>query len=788
MQDYIPRSIDINQTIPTVVVKQFDHNSRFLHVALTDIDLSDGDSDAFILQDCSAALYIQPEGNDDPSAVQFVAGDVADPENGILTFLLPGGVTQVVGRYECEIWIYEGDEATRPVISTKPFALVVEKSIRNDSAIEATQSMTALDAKMQQVNALQSQVNTLISLADGGDITPGSAEAEVIAARTGWDGAVYANLGEAIRVQVDQAAQYRAGINAQYATYHSHVYEYTKEGTFYATHANWSDLPDNAADFIIQNTRYGDNWVLQTATQASSPDLVYQRVVPRTEATGNYEWRRVHGDFSGIQSQIDAVNGTIGDLPQHRAGVNAAYADYGGHSYAYKKDGTFYATPANWSDLPTSDSPYVITNARYGSWVMQTAVRTANPEDVFTRFVAGTGADDAQYTYSWYKVGGRQDATQFGLPVLALFGDTSGMSKTNAVSLTFRTKDKDGNEIAGSCSVKWQGSSSLAYPKKNYTVTFDAEHPVDAGWGSQRKYCFKANYVDNSGALNVCGAKLWAAIVASRHTHQAMTHTAPNNGAVDGFPCVIMLNDEFLGLYTWNIPKDPWAYGMGSGAAEYIVTAEDHCAATQFNAPAELDGTDFKLEYAPENVSADTVKASLNTMISEVEIDKWNHFDLGTAIDYMIFSALIANTDGVDKNFILTTYNGSNWWLNAYDLDSILGNFWNGTKYYSPAGDNDNKTSFAWLANTSELFHIILTEHKAELIQRYNTLRAGILSEESVFLTFYNFCAAIPQAVIGMDNTKWPLKPGTSTETLSRIMEWYRLRCRFIDAEVQSWQ
>ena len=83
MQDYIPRSIDINQTIPTVVVKQFDHNSRFLHVALTDIDLSDGDSDAFILQDCSAALYIQPEGSDDPYAVQFVAGDVADPENGI---------------------------------------------------------------------------------------------------------------------------------------------------------------------------------------------------------------------------------------------------------------------------------------------------------------------------------------------------------------------------------------------------------------------------------------------------------------------------------------------------------------------------------------------------------------------------------------------------------------------------------------------------------------------------------------------------------------------------------
>lgn len=603
-------------------------------------------------------------------------------------------------------------------------------------------------------------------------------------------------VGDALNNLDIKTSQYRAGINALYENYNSHIYEYTTEGTFYASASNWEDLPISGRDYIITNSRYGENWVLQTASQASSPDLVYQRAVPRTEATGNYEWRRIHGDLSGVQTQIDAINGTISDLPQSRPEVATSYEIYDGHTYAYKKDGTFYATPANWSDLPTSDSPYVITNARYGSWIMQTAVRTVNPEDVFTRFVAGASADDAQYTYSWYKVGGRQDATQFGLPVLALFGDTSGMSKTNAVSLTFRTKDKDGNEIAGSCSVKWQGSSSLAYPKKNYTVTFDAEHPVDVGWLPRRKYCFKANYVDASNALNICGAKLWAQIVGKRGTHAVISATdlaqnkvAANYGAMDGFPCVIMLNDDFHGLYTWNTPKDPWTYGMQNINTEYIVTAESHCAATQFNAPAELDGTDFKLEYAPENVSANTVKTSLNTMLTAVSTSNanmWNYIDYGTALDYMIFSALIANTDGVDKNFVLTTYDGVKWWFNAYDLDSILGNFWNGTKYYSPAGDNDNKTSFAWLANTSKLFRIILTEHKAELIQRYNALRTGILSEESVFLTFYNFCAAIPQAVIGMDNTKWPLKPGTSTETLSRIMEWYRLRCKYIDAEIQG--
>ena len=160
MQDFIPRKIDINGFISAVTVKQYDNNSRFLHVTLSDSDLSDGDSDAFILQDCSAKIFIKPEGSDDPEDVNFVTGEVADEENGVVTFLLPGSVTQVTGRYECEIWIYGGDE-TQPIISTKPFALIVEKSIRNDSAIEASQSFSALDAALLQTQGFESRISAL---------------------------------------------------------------------------------------------------------------------------------------------------------------------------------------------------------------------------------------------------------------------------------------------------------------------------------------------------------------------------------------------------------------------------------------------------------------------------------------------------------------------------------------------------------------------------------------------------------------------------------------------------
>ena len=180
MQDYIPRKIDINGNIDPVTVKQYDNNSRFLHVTISDSDLSDGNFD---LTGCSAALYVQPENDNDPTHISYIDGTVADAEGGIVTFLISGSVTQNVGVYNCEIRIYQGDEADRPIISTKPFKLTVEKSIYNDSAIAATQNMSALDAKLVALQAIRNELNALIALAENGDFEEGSAEAEIVAAR-----------------------------------------------------------------------------------------------------------------------------------------------------------------------------------------------------------------------------------------------------------------------------------------------------------------------------------------------------------------------------------------------------------------------------------------------------------------------------------------------------------------------------------------------------------------------------------------------------------------------------
>ncbi len=201
MQDYIPQKIDINGKIKEITVKQFDNNSRLLEFSISDAELKSDDGNAFDMTNCSAALYIQPEGSRDSDSVAYVAGTVESAESGIVTFLLPGSVTQTVGRYKCEIWINEGDTANHPVISTKPFILTVEESIRNDEAIMASGQYSALDKWATDLIAVISRMDNIEAMADDGEIPAGTVESEVAAARVGWDGTSYNNLGEAVRKQ-----------------------------------------------------------------------------------------------------------------------------------------------------------------------------------------------------------------------------------------------------------------------------------------------------------------------------------------------------------------------------------------------------------------------------------------------------------------------------------------------------------------------------------------------------------------------------------------------------------
>lgn len=383
------------------------------------------------------------------------------------------------------------------------------------------------------------------------------------------------------------------------------------------------------------------------------------------------------------------------------------------------------------------------------------------------------------------------DPVLSGMTVLYLEGDTSAMTKDDAVELAYVY-----GERSGTCTVKWQGSSSLSFPKKNYTVKFDNAFEAAEGWGEQKKYCTKANWIDFSHSRNNVNAKLWGQIVASRSAANATLEACPNYGAVDGYPIAIVINGKYMGVYTFNIPKDAWMMNMGSGTNECILCADYHVAATQFKAAAALAGGDFEVEYITDENNIEWARTSLNNLINACATSNGSNLDTtiatmldwDSAIDYYIFISLIRGNDMVDKNYILATHDGTKWFFSAYDMDCTYGLAFDGAKFFSATKDAlDGQTwNMTQIAARHRLFELIKTYKLDALKARYAELRASVMSEDNVAFMFRNFAGGIPKLALDADNRTWPTIPNTNVNNVQQIIDWYRIRCAYIDKEIEA--
>lgn len=387
------------------------------------------------------------------------------------------------------------------------------------------------------------------------------------------------------------------------------------------------------------------------------------------------------------------------------------------------------------------------------------------------------------------------DASGYNIPVLRLAGSIGCMTKETDVPLTYVYGDR-----TGSCTLKWQGNSSLQYEKKNYTIKFDTAFEAAPGWGEQKKYCLKANFVDFTQARNVCAAKLWGQVVATRANVPEQLAAAPNYGAVDGFPIALYINDNYYGVYTFNIPKDKWTFNMGSGANEAVVCAEGptDTSKVRFRKPGVIVDKDYAVEYAPDEDNVQWIVDSLDTMITQlnaVDIDTMTaadmnaldaYIDWNSVIDYIIFICLTNGYDGITKNHILLTYNGQKWYFSAYDMDCTFGIHGSAGKVVSMNDDLAKKTMINQLCTLNRAFYLARRHKKAELIARYNELRAGVLSDDNVITTFTNFICDIPKALQDEECLIWKTLPATSTSNMHQIADFYTRKSALLDAEIAA--
>lgn len=305
--------------------------------------------------------------------------------------------------------------------------------------------------------------------------------------------------------------------------------------------------------------------------------------------------------------------------------------------------------------------------------------------------------------------------------------------------------------------IKCQGTSSLSYPKKNFTVKLyeDNGHSIRLtknfkGWGNQNKFCLKANWMDISHARNIVSARIWASMMKSRPDYNSLPEelrTSPNQGAIDGFPVRVFCNGIYWGRYTWNIPKDGWMSNMDANSNTQCILCSDNYESGCFRALANIDKTDWTDELhdtVPENIKTswnNAIGFVMNSTDEEFVANIENHFNLASLIDYYIFSYAICHLDGLGKNQLFFTYDGIHWIAGAYDLDSTFGLYWDGESFVSESYRMPEDYEPTREHNTSNLLYDRLASFfNSKIKERWNELYSdGVLQPINVIKQLENF-------------------------------------------------
>ena len=408
-------------------------------------------------------------------------------------------------------------------------------------------------------------------------------------------------------------------------------------------------------------------------------------------------------------------------------------------------------------------------------------------------------------TYSWYDFKGK-------IPIIELQGTLpTDASQKNSLSYKYEN-------FEGTATLKWQGQSSLAFPKKNFTIKFDKKFIAKDGWLADNTYVLKGNFNDFSQARNVVSAEIWAKIVKSRNwnyvpladndgslivdnttngfnVYEDIMPGLHGTGAVDGFPVMLVVNGDYCGLYSFVLKKKAETFGFSNSNLEYALSCErtpdnQNRNSVAFKGLADLNGKDFDFEYTKSDEDEANAKASFNNMISKVieatgkgyESVIENYLDIDSVIDYMIFTSLISAADGITKNYLMLSYNGVKWYFSAYDLDSTFGNWQDGWLSQQPSGI---PTLADW-NRSNRAMHLVYTYSKDRLKARYKELRDGILSVENVRKMFIDYVSNISHALKDEELKLWPQTPASEVHNINQIVEHYRLRAEFIDKEIES--
>lgn len=368
------------------------------------------------------------------------------------------------------------------------------------------------------------------------------------------------------------------------------------------------------------------------------------------------------------------------------------------------------------------------------------------------------------------------------------------------------------------CKVYWQGTSSLDYIRKNYNLELYDDDLKEFYYSpypnsvQEYLFCLKCDYMESSHARNVgignLVNKYW---YISKNPAQLKDDMVQN--AVQGFPMLLYINDEFMGVYNFNTDRYSSAsFGYtGDKCLAYEVSANSDTTAGAFitydktkHEGNEIDyyKTDFMCLYPPTRRAGNDTMDEIKALVTFVDkssdeefvtnINNNLYFNKEYLLRYFIYCLVMGAVDSLGKNMKLATWdNGKTWYPQIYDCDTTMGLDNSGMLFYDTnikiqAGVYNTSSSRLW----SRLMELMWADIQAE----YTKMRNTTLTLENLYeCIITNQMDCIPATYYNSDcETKYLQFKASYLDALhgqgkQQVTEWLRARLLYMDTYMEYW-
>lgn len=386
-------------------------------------------------------------------------------------------------------------------------------------------------------------------------------------------------------------------------------------------------------------------------------------------------------------------------------------------------------------------------------------------------------------------------------------------------NVDFKYTFDNGRVFTSKANIDYQGTSSMSYKKKNLEFDLIGEEgeSVDLKiglWKPMDSYHLKANWIDATHCRNIICARIMEQIYMSRAEKPWDAYNDfPDNslvkhidtgalGHIDGFPVEVYINNEYIGLYTFNLKKHRSNYNMEKNNTNHIqleMAGYSNMNASPIswnqweirNPKSDSGNEEFKELEEPNDGE---VKTSIERLMefangatllepTYTKEDFENYLNVPFWLDYILFNDFTTNFDGIRKNTQLCTWDGLHWSPLVYDMDSTFGMQWDGSGITITAGGD--------IMNIADqaLTRLMRKYYRDELRDRYIELRAsGIFSVGNVNKLIRDFMVNIGEKGYEKEHETWtdiPSFGGTTSNVwftgLDQIVSYVGKKIIFMD-------